>query len=526
MNKRIPICFFLALSGIFALSSCGGDSSSTLTSTDSSGVKQPEVRDPQGTYGVLQQMRKSQGRVALPGQGDANILVVPVQFVGDEDNGFAFNKYTLSSIYSAFFGNLEEYPSVCSYYEQSSFDKLHLGGVRAGVVTAPLSIAEAILKTVNYGASSVHEEILSAIYDYYFVETSTYQVADFDADKDGKVDAIELVYDFSYSYSWDSDTYASAGQSLMIPTVAFSSDYSAANASLPVNSYGSSSVEFVANGTSSYPHAFIGLVGQQIGIDDYSDTTGDASSNVRAPLAYLDPEAGFVGDQNPFTKYQLGWIEPKFLNAASLTDDSQTLTLAPSITSGESLILSCSSEAQAFGEYLIIDYYTPTGINEYDSFNSSLYGRQLFDQKGIRVYKVDSRLVRGYGSSVLAYEGEPDFTATKTLDNGQTVSYFYDYGYTNNGINDYSSLGLSANFPLVEILSKKGANRHMTSQSISLTSADLFLQGDQFGSEDQIEGFYRDFAFDSDGYNGEVLGISFSVDSLTDDAATLTVKRS
>ena len=54
-----------------------------------------------------------------------------------------------------------------------------------------------------------------------------------------------------------------------------------------------------------------------------------------------------------------------------------------------------------------------------------------------------------------------------------------------------------------------------------LTSEDLFLAGDGFGLDDQIEGFYKDFRF----HNNELLGITFMVDSIEDNSATITFRR-
>lgn len=64
-------------------------------------------------------------------------------------------------------------------------------------------------------------------------------------------------------------------------------------------------------------------------------------------------------------------------------------------------------------------------------------------------------------------------------------------------------------------------NRHMTSTDVQLSSSDLFLEGDSFGSADQIEGFYRDFKFDS----GDELNMAFTVSSLDTDFATINFVR-
>ena len=145
----------------------------------------------------------------------------------------------------------------------------------------------------------------------------------------------------------------------------------------------------------------------------------------------------------------------------------------------------------------------------------------MFDKAGIRLYQVDSSLVRGYDSIYTKYNGELDFDAKYVLENGEEVAYVYDYAYSNNSSIKYPTSGEIYNYPLVSLLSKKGVNRHLVDYSNYLTSSDLFLEGDSFATDSQIEGFYRNFAF----HNEEKLGISFKVDKIENNTATITFRR-
>ena len=107
------------------------------------------------------------------------------------------------------------------------------------------------------------------------------------------------------------------------------------------------------------------------------------------------------------------------------------------------------------------------------------------------------------------------------LENGEEVAYVYDYAYSNNSSIKYPTSGEIYNYPLVSLLSKKGVNRHLVDYSNYLTSSDLFLEGDSFATDSQIEGFYRNFAF----HNEEKLGISFNVDKIENNTATITFRR-
>ena len=103
----------------------------------------------------------------------------------------------------------------------------------------------------------------------------------------------------------------------------------------------------------------------------------------------------------------------------------------------------------------------------------------------------------------------------------EKVKYVYDYAYSNDSSSKYGLEGSVYNYPLVSLLSKNGANRHMTNSNNLFTANDLFLEGDSFGSDNQIEGFYKNFSF----HNGDNLNITFTVDSLTSDSATITLRR-
>ena len=196
------------------------------------------------------------------------------------------------------------------------------------------------------------------------------------------------------------------------------------------------------------------------------------------------------------------------------TEDEVTITLRPSEATGDAVILSPDGEDSPFGEYLIVDYYTPTG------YNAGTIGQQTMNAPGIRVLKVDSRLAREQNGHWYTFDGTPDFTDGAA----------YEYAYTNSGQNSFYDDGITANFPLVTNLSANADNRHMTGESLFVSDY-LFQQGEGFGAGDVSlanEIFYGDFAFDGNGdpETAPTLGITFTVDSLTAESATITLRRS
>ena len=526
-----PLVFLMSLT-----TSCGQEIAKFEEYYDSSWTpgenalqtNQPSVKNPNGKYGLVNEIKRTQNKVGLPSQGQGNLLVVPVTFLGDKELeqqtgvDLTFNDFDLEQLNNVYFKTTKkanEYPSVKMFYEQSSFGKLKLDGVVSPVVELPKEYTDYLMKAYTSSIESAHLEIIDYVYNYLFEETKTYYVGDFDSDNDKKIDGISIIINYSYYLDFGSDNLNSLNQAFLD----FNNVYYSKDLTLPINSCSLISDSFRFKSTFEYTdsHAHIHQVGKMIGLNDYIDRNYNLiTGTMRAPIGFSDPLSGLSGDHNAFSKYQLGWTSPRFIKASDIPSDGLKITLNSAITTGESIVLHTGNHSM-FGEYLMLDLYTLEGVNKYDAENSSLYGLTGFDKAGVRVYQVDSRLVRGYGDTFVEYRGKPDFNAKKELPNGIKVPYVYDYAYTNSSQNPYASSGISDNYALVSLLSKKGANRHMTDYSQLLDSNDLFLAGDAFGLDSQIDGFYKDFKF----HNNEALGITFTVDAIEENVATITLRR-
>lgn len=490
-------------------------------------TEQPIVKNPVGKYNLLHQMRRTQDQVGLPSQGKANLLVVPLQFTSDDlisavDVIISDEERTaLKDLY--FSDQLKEYPSVRSYYAASSFGKFDLSGVVSPVVTLPDAYVNYLLKMSVSSKEKVINEILKYVYQYLFVETETYYIGDFDSDNDHRIDAISLILNYPYEVSFGDDTLTSLHQSFAdVNQVYFSNDIENLQ-TCPVNSFSILPESFRKLHYDGFDsREYIRLIGQMMGLDQYEDKTiNPESGTIRAPLAYSDIVSGGIGDHNAFSKYQLGWIQPMCIKASDIKD-TKTLTIESSITSGDCILLYTGKQSM-FDEYLLIDLYSPNeGVNQFDSQVPSIYGKTLWNQEAVRVYQVDARLVQGYGDRYFDCF-TTSFHEMATLENGK-VPYRYDYAYTNQSVNPYQTSGYQ-NYALVSLLSKTGSNRHLTYFNTEFTISDLFLQGDSFGDESQIDGFYQNFRFHGFSNHQPELHISFVIDEIKDGKATITFRR-
>ena len=127
--------------------------------------------------------------------------------------------------------------------------------------------------------------------------------------------------------------------------------------------------------TYTYIHEF----GHILGLDDYYDTSDDSLH----PMESCDIMDGMLGDHNPFSKFNLGWITNSKLVT---TDSTVTITLNCFTRTGESIIIAnnWSTELGAYQEYYIVIYYTNEGLNSGEG--------GYFSRDGIVVYHVNASL--------------------------------------------------------------------------------------------------------------------------------------
>ena len=94
-----------------------------------------------------------------------------------------------------------------------------------------------------------------------------------------------------------------------------------------------------------------------------------------------------IGDIDSFSKYLLGWIKPTVANSGQ-----SVYSLKPFESSGDALIIPIDYSDNPYGEYLILEYYTPTGLNKQDALTAyKTNKKQMYTQNGLIMYHVDNR---------------------------------------------------------------------------------------------------------------------------------------
>jgi len=242
---------YIFLFSSLLISSCG-DHNENTTKTDDYDLNWTEgenalkramkvkIKNPQGDFSsYINKLRKSQDNAALPSKGEANILVVPIEFK-DSDNDYKFIEDDIEAIKKSYFEDslidIGLAPSVKEYYSISSNNSLNLDGVVTPVISLEEDYITYLYKAINSSFNEVKVEILSYVYNYLFNETKTYYLKDFDSDDDNKIDNIVLLYNYP---SLESDTYFSSSKtymsSLFNSTTFLNDEISEYNKELPIN---------------------------------------------------------------------------------------------------------------------------------------------------------------------------------------------------------------------------------------------------------------------------------------------------
>lgn len=446
----------------------------------------------------LGEMKESMGYVNLPSTGTQKMLVIPVNFT---DYGCANLSRgcstTHSDIETTFFGSAADtgWESVASYYSASSYGNLTLTGTVTPWFTVDKTRTQLNALT-GYGDPTYY--VLRKAVEWYKVYTGS-NLTEYDQNGDGYLDAVWLVYATTYSTADDSIYWA----------YTFWDYQQTGSVTSPVaNVYAWASYNFMWEGgysESGNPkvdaHTYIHETGHVLGLDDYyTYDTGDWGA-----AGGVDMMDYNIVDHNAYSKMALGWTLPYVTDG---TAGEFTITLNSFESSGDCLILKNDWNGSPLDEYLLIEFYTPTGINELDSSDGGYPGNGLsgFTIPGIKIYHIDSRM----GTFNSSY----DFVSfTDTIVNNS--SYYTDLAVSNTASYSYAN----ENYKLVHLLEAGKTNTFKTGDVADDDT--LFFAGRSFSPSTYANFFYNSGRFD----DNTAIGYSLNVSEITSTSATLRVTK-
>lgn len=302
------------------------------------------------------------------------VLVVPVEFTD-----YRAPSGTTDALEDAFFGTSQDtgWESLSSYYYKSSYGKVNITGT--------------VLPVFNTGKTSVYydsmtdtdavAEIIANVLAYY---DPSINYKDYDTDGDGYIDALYIMYSAPVNYDEDVDSlyWAFAYEYYTMTEEYYDTVEADFYAFIGFDFF----YEALASGTSVIynTETIIHESGHLFGLDDYYDY--DSSNGKTGGIGGGDMMDYNVGDHNPFSKIILGWTTPIIIDSDYLTSPL-TYDLSPFESSGDCIIICSGWNNSFFDEYYVIDFYTPTGLNQLEAGQCG-----LFSTKGIRIYHVDATL--------------------------------------------------------------------------------------------------------------------------------------
>ena len=448
---------------------------------------------------------------AIPSTGSPKMIVIPIWFTDSTNYISTSEKTTVKEdIAKAYFGTNEEtgWRSVKTYYQEESHNKLTLDGV----VTDWYSC--------GYRSSSVSESNTTSIVKNatnWFKTNNPDTYNDYDTNNDGYLDALVLIYaapDYISSSSKNDNLWAycywiqesNNDLSNPIPNVFFwaSYDFMYGRNNPKVGSYGGGDTRYCNIDTHTYIHE----MGHIFGLNDYYDYNNGYSAAGGFSMQDYN-----VGGHDPYSVMSLGWASPY------VPVDTITIEINPFQQSGDLILLSPNFRNSPFDEYLLIELYTPTGLNEFDANNTY---QNAYPQgpslPGCRIWHVDARLAT-YQSKSFVLETDPSIYETKQYVNAFTNSTFVSSDDGRGSVLASSSTDSYANYRELQLIRKNYLTDPKCDEVLSYSN--LFVTGDTFDMNTYAKVFYNNGKLN----NGKQLGYRVSFDSVTSTKATITITK-
>lgn len=328
--------------------------------------------------------------------------------------------------------------------------------------------------------------LLEEVLAYY---ESILDLTNYDTDKDGVIDAVYLIYSAPVAYGDDESIYWAYVTTY--PTTDTSPKYDGLElgyylfAGLDfIDEHTGNSNDYYATQSGYTPYAGLSIMaetyihetGHLLGLDgyyDYDETQGGGEG-----LGGADMMDYNVGDHNSYSKLILGWIDP------TIVTTTQTLNLSSFATSGQTIIVLLDYDGTYFSEYLLIDFYTATGVNEMaaNQNESLLYydGSTGVEAKyGVRVYHVSSSIKEPYSDDYFSF-----------TDNNNSLT----------------------TTPLIKLVEADGEKKFASTNGYAEAS-DLWMAGDKLSTS--FANYTRN--------DGKKVNFDVSVDSVSETGATITI---
>lgn len=471
---------------------------------------------------------------------DVRVLVVPVDFTDypaeSRPNGAEGAREDIRKLH---FGEASEtaWNSLSSYYRSTSFGQANITGKVAEWYHTGMSVTE--FARYGEGGTDATQKLAKDIQDYYSKGGEGFgkiNLADFDSNKDGYVDATIIIYscpekvrvgnkavdddlywafatvrngafgrlgaEAIYNYFWTSiNTFYEAGH---------------------VNEQGqwvAWTDEEIKNGTAKTDaHVLTHEFGHILGLPDYYSYDANKGEDDYGPMGGVDMMDYNIGDHNAMSKAWYGWTEPYVVTSScEITINSSTLT-------GDSILIPVGGNYKntLIDQFICIELLTPDGVAKYDGINkyhgsgSNDYP-YFYNEIGIRVMHADARMGLFTHNSTLNKYVFSSYTSSYTDINNAYVGFAHD---------NTKSRSAFPNYRFLELLPSDGIalkDRKYSGLSSTADNSFLFQEGQTFGGSSKTAVYPNYMMNGVGGDKDTALGFSFTIKKIDKENKTATI---
>ncbi|CAK0760123.1 immune inhibitor A [Gammaproteobacteria bacterium] len=314
--------------------------------------------DPQLIFHMRQKMAAAQGLTlpnftppsnwtgGLPATGSPKVVVILIDFPDCPSTGGtglcpSAVSSTLSDVTAKYFGDGSSadapYESLRNFYQRSSYNTLTIGGNVLGWYRAShnRSYYEGL------GDNSGNEALVMEAMNYFAGQGHDF--AQYDNDGNGTLDAVYIKWT-GPDNGWSNFWWAYQTGWYINPSYTVSGKH--------VGKFIWSWIENPSqeNGQTGYhPSTDIHETGHILGLPDYYDY--DDTVGPKGGLGGLDVMDSVWGDHNAFSKAMLGWLTPTLVSSGT-----QALTLNPTGTSPNAVLVASGTTGNIFGDFFMAQY--------------------------------------------------------------------------------------------------------------------------------------------------------------------------
>ena len=445
-----------------------------------------------------------------PLSGNPKLLVIPVWFTDSSSFITTSKKENVQSdIEKAYIGSTSDtgWNSVKTFYKAESKDKM--------VLNATVSEWYECGKSTStyYTDGNATQSLVTTATNWYFSNHSDAK-SNYDTNKDGYYDGIMLIYGAPDNRTWGKESYSnlwaycywiqqnSGTSTNPNPNVYFWASYDFMYSSSKASERAGTSY---GGGDTSHcsidAHTYIHEMGHVLGLEDYYDYGPSG----------LCPSGGFsmqdynVGGHDPYSVMAFGWADPYIPNK------SMSITIGNFQDTHDLILLANHTVNSPFDEYLLLELYTPTGLNKFDSDYSYRGGYpQGPSTPGIRLWHIDARLT-------YAISDESWSTNLKTNPGYGNVYHAMSNTYDDS---DYGSvLGSDYyDYNILQLIRNNYSSDYRPSDELSASA--LFTKSKGSFSMSSFSGQFVNSGKMND---NKALGWSFTITSLSSTSATINL---